>query len=194
MTIQRTTTPRVSAASSHISFPSLPATNRYPPISRRPIHFPLPSFLPPFFLLINLPLLAQAKVPQKELVFGKVFSDHMLEIDWDDEKVRGHGEAGRKNRGGGREEKREGGNEGGVWQERSEAAGMSSIEAEIAWIYKSLVFVCRSRPVYPPRPPSFPLSLPTCLPPSFRRAGTPRGYPPSIRSLSPPPPPSSITP
>ncbi|EWM22760.1 branched-chain-amino-acid aminotransferase [Nannochloropsis gaditana] len=23
------------------------------------------------------------KVPQKELVFGKVFSDHMLEIDWD---------------------------------------------------------------------------------------------------------------
>jgi len=31
-------------------------------------------------------------VPQKELVFGKVFSDHMLEIDWDDEKVRAHRE------------------------------------------------------------------------------------------------------
>jgi hypothetical protein len=30
----------------------------------------------------------QTKVPQKELVFGKVFSDHMLEIDWDDEQVR----------------------------------------------------------------------------------------------------------
>lgn len=113
-------------------------------------------------------------------MFGKVFSDHMLEIDWDDEKVRGHGEAGRKNRGGGREEKREGGNEGGVWQERSEAAGMSSIEAEHAWIYKSLVFVCRSRPVYPPRPPSFP------LPPYLPASVLPQGWhPPRISPFHP---------
>ncbi|TFJ82818.1 hypothetical protein NSK_005893 [Nannochloropsis salina CCMP1776] len=31
------------------------------------------------------------KVPQKELVFGKVFSDHMLEIDWDYKNVRKEG-------------------------------------------------------------------------------------------------------
>jgi hypothetical protein len=27
----------------------------------------------------------QPKTPKEGLVFGKVFSDHMLEIDWDDE-------------------------------------------------------------------------------------------------------------
>jgi len=45
-------------------------------------------------------------VPQKELVFGKVFSDHMLEIDWDDEKVRAHRETWQKEGG-------EGGRQGG---------------------------------------------------------------------------------
>ena len=64
-----------------------------------PTQFVLPALLPvaDFLLTLtpsslpSLPLsfpLTQTKVPQKELVFGKVFSDHMLEIDWDDEKVR----------------------------------------------------------------------------------------------------------
>ncbi|KAM3568531.1 hypothetical protein VYU27_009343, partial [Nannochloropsis oceanica] len=40
----------------------------------------------PKLMTIQRTTTPRAKVPQKELVFGKVFSDHMLEIDWDDEK------------------------------------------------------------------------------------------------------------
>jgi hypothetical protein len=27
----------------------------------------------------------QPKLPKSELLFGKTFSDHMLEVDWDDQ-------------------------------------------------------------------------------------------------------------
>ena len=85
------------------------AVHLFPLVESNPSLPPLfpPSPLPP----LMFPL-AQVKVPQKQLVFGKVFSDHMLEIDWDDEKVRGHGETGRKNREGGREGRMEGRGEG----------------------------------------------------------------------------------
>jgi hypothetical protein len=35
---------------------------------------------------LSIPWLIQDKLPYDELKFGKSFSDHMLEIDWDAEK------------------------------------------------------------------------------------------------------------